>query len=541
MYSGQTTNYNLPQYEPSDRPKYLTDFNTAMQNIDNNMKSIDNKFNENIITNFNVVDNSLDTLNLDEILSSNFIKNYNYIDLQSYEKNSGYVRLTNDIKKYQVIEHNDYVYIKVPLIFNKIYNATLTNFYHALGIIIIDDDENVVFSPTDNNIIETINCIFRTKENYKYAIINMKINGHNNDLFKYFYQLAYIENTNVLTKFNKSRLLNENDELFSKENWYLRYYDQTTPQISTNKGAKVIVYPITKGLKYIVNSTNFQLCAGLGICDNNLNISYISSNEHLQEKTNFKYTFIAEFDGFLILSNPTSSENGSAYVYDDFMDDYKINLEHLKIGFIGDSICAGNGYAGGYAKCLNEIYGLNYQNIGVSGGRIAVNSSGGGSFFICENIQNFDQNLNAICIEGGINDYYNETPLGTITSDFDDTIDNTTFIGALEKIFRECYNNYPTIPVFFLISHNATRCCYHQNDIGLTFLDYIDAIYKVCKKYGIHIINICQDINFNTGASNTLYNNYTSGDGLHPNEAGYKKFYVPSLVSYINNIINNIN
>lgn len=43
LYSGQTTNYNLPQYEPSDKPKYLTDFNTAMQNIDTNMKTIDDK------------------------------------------------------------------------------------------------------------------------------------------------------------------------------------------------------------------------------------------------------------------------------------------------------------------------------------------------------------------------------------------------------------------------------------------------------------------------------------------------------------------
>lgn len=29
--SNQTTNYGLPQYVPDDKPKYLTDFNYAME------------------------------------------------------------------------------------------------------------------------------------------------------------------------------------------------------------------------------------------------------------------------------------------------------------------------------------------------------------------------------------------------------------------------------------------------------------------------------------------------------------------------------
>ena len=42
-YSNQTTNYNLPQYSADDKPKYLSDFNQAMSNIDTVIKGVDDK------------------------------------------------------------------------------------------------------------------------------------------------------------------------------------------------------------------------------------------------------------------------------------------------------------------------------------------------------------------------------------------------------------------------------------------------------------------------------------------------------------------
>ena len=42
-FSSSTTNYNLPQYQPSDKPKFLTDFNNAMKTIDTKIKSVDDK------------------------------------------------------------------------------------------------------------------------------------------------------------------------------------------------------------------------------------------------------------------------------------------------------------------------------------------------------------------------------------------------------------------------------------------------------------------------------------------------------------------
>lgn len=39
-YTNKTANYNLPQYIADDKPKYLTDFNTAMELIDTAIKGV---------------------------------------------------------------------------------------------------------------------------------------------------------------------------------------------------------------------------------------------------------------------------------------------------------------------------------------------------------------------------------------------------------------------------------------------------------------------------------------------------------------------
>ena len=49
-FTNTTTNYKLPQYVPDDKPKYLTDFNKAMEDIDTNMKKIEDKADTNTST-----------------------------------------------------------------------------------------------------------------------------------------------------------------------------------------------------------------------------------------------------------------------------------------------------------------------------------------------------------------------------------------------------------------------------------------------------------------------------------------------------------
>lgn len=46
--TNHTTNYNLPIYIATDKPKYLTDFNNAMQTIDSAIKGVADSFPDNV-------------------------------------------------------------------------------------------------------------------------------------------------------------------------------------------------------------------------------------------------------------------------------------------------------------------------------------------------------------------------------------------------------------------------------------------------------------------------------------------------------------
>ena len=46
--TNHTTNYNLPIYIATDKPKYLTDFNNAMQTIDSAIKGVADSIPDNV-------------------------------------------------------------------------------------------------------------------------------------------------------------------------------------------------------------------------------------------------------------------------------------------------------------------------------------------------------------------------------------------------------------------------------------------------------------------------------------------------------------
>lgn len=212
-----------------------------------------------------------------------------------------------------------------------------------------------------------------------------------------------------------------------------------------------------------------------------------------------------------------------------------------KIGYTGDSICYGLGYAGGYAGIIDKQLGITSNNIGVSGGHIAKDRSD--VFVISDSISQLDNDISMLIMEGGINDYSNYVNIGAITNDYTAELDQTTFYGGLEKLMRDANNRFPEIPKAFIIVHKVNlSCVQNPNDVhpnNVTFENYIDAIYACCRKYSIDVIDINKNSGFNTYLPDVA-RKYTfkdaqhpTGDGLHPNIAGYSKWYVPAIVNWI--------
>lgn len=191
----------------------------------------------------------------------------------------------------------------------------------------------------------------------------------------------------------------------------------------------------------------------------------------------------------------------------------------------GDSICAGAGYAGGYAKIIGEENGMTVQNIAVGGGTLAHTGS---TFCISESIGDLRADADYVILDGGGNDADSGVSLGTISQGYNAELDNTTFIGAFETMLKAAITRFPTKKIGYIFIHK----CVYLFDSSVEN-SYYDAAKKCCEKWGIPYC----DLNTQTLPLNyieALRTAYTAnGDGYHPNEQGYKLFYVPKITAWL--------
>ena len=84
--------------------------------------------------------------------------------------------------------------------------------------------------------------------------------------------------------------------------------------------------------------------------------------------------------------------------------------------------------------------------------------------------------------------------------------------------------------------HDCDNTSHIYNDAGYTFTDYAAAIVTTCKKYHVGVANVFANSGFNTG-NKSVCNKYTfhyngvypDGDGVHPSEEAYQKYYLPQV------------
>ena len=98
----------------------------------------------------------------------------------------------------------------------------------------------------------------------------------------------------------------------------------------------------------------------------------------------------------------------------------------------GDSIAYGKGSAGGYGKCIADKYGMTLTNEAVDGATLTPNITdkvyGGTRGCISTVVTNSTALAKAdyILLEGGVNDAWNNAPVGTLTDGFAAAYDETT-------------------------------------------------------------------------------------------------------------------
>ena len=222
-------------------------------------------------------------------------------------------------------------------------------------------------------------------------------------------------------------------------------------------------------------------------------------------------------------------------------------LKGKKIIYDGDSIAEGRlgeiaNNGGGYAKLIADMTNGIYVNQAVGGGYLHSTSEQG-RHSVVDNLQNLPTDGDLYCFEGGINDYWTNATLGTYSpDDFTSDVDNTTVCGALETIFRYALTNFVGKPICFVITHKVQETAYTKNTKGDTFKDYRDSMVAICEKYSIPYYDAFLESGLN-GWNSVQSNLYMTanisgvGDGTHPNELGYKQYYVPQLIALFKKIM----
>lgn len=314
-------------------------------------------------------------------------------------------------------------------------------------------------------------------------------------------------------------------------------------QSINNDAYQVRIYKLYKNHKYKATGRQRYANAGFMILDNYCELTYVSQEYSQNTANEFTYEFTAVNDGFAVCQD--TGTNLKSYLYEAYESSLlSSRLSGLTIAYNGDSITesrtntSATSYNGGaYPKIIADLTNSSYANFSVGGGTLAEISTSGHQ--VVNDITNMNGNYDAIILSGGINDYWKNVPLGSYTEgDYTSDVNIATICGALESIFRQAINKWCGKPIMFVITHKIGGTAFTQNTAGYTFDDVHTKIVGICHKYSIPYYDAYQDSGLNSyiDIMNTTY--MTAGvsgrpDHTHPNEEAYKRYYVPQVISMI--------
>ena len=198
--------------------------------------------------------------------------------------------------------------------------------------------------------------------------------------------------------------------------------------------------------------------------------------------------------------------------------------------FTGDSICYGAGYAGGYAGIIGTDNDMGISNTGKTGATLATGTTSGGvnRYWISDLVGQMPAGYDYYIVEGGVNDadVGLGVQLGALSSGYTATLDTTTLYGAVESICKTLQTTFAGKKIGFVIPHN----CYPQSHRWNT--EFRPAIKEACEKWGVPYLDLSELVPqlYNLTALRVYTDN---NDGWHPNEQGYKLFYVPKIEAWM--------
>ena len=222
-------------------------------------------------------------------------------------------------------------------------------------------------------------------------------------------------------------------------------------------------------------------------------------------------------------------------------------LFRKSITFNGDSICAGDGTPGGYAKIIAERNEMVYENIAVCGATVVSGQyskrTGNPRHWICRTIERMNADADYAIVEGGVNDASinvgdpDKLPIGKLSEGYDAELDDTTFYGAFESMLKALVKRFAGKKYGYIAVHQMAKKfspCYEGED------NFYVAAKRCCAKWGVPFCDItstCPPLAFFKKSSDPelieIGVSNTKGDGWHPNEIGYKRYYCDKIEAWL--------
>lgn len=208
------------------------------------------------------------------------------------------------------------------------------------------------------------------------------------------------------------------------------------------------------------------------------------------------------------------------------MMDYSL----LKMACLGDSLTFGQGIEIPYSDLVKKELGLSeVYNYGIGWSTIADGIHcycHPDNFSLAHNpfIDRFDlmKSADILIVCGGVNDHGVNIPLG----DIQDTV-RTTFYGALNLLIQGLKDRNPQSYIIFMTPFQYDVI----NADGVHLSVFVDAILRVCEKYGIDCYDCYHEIPFQA--------NTDTIDGVHPTQRFVSEVWAPGIAQFLRDHICN--
>lgn len=177
-----------------------------------------------------------------------------------------------------------------------------------------------------------------------------------------------------------------------------------------------------------------------------------------------------------------------------------------------------------YADQIAELYSMTLTNAAVSGTTLAVREGRTDSILerVTANLKG--QSVEYIVLEGGINDVFNDVPVGVVEDSYTASFDTSTSLGALETLCALLMRRYPDSKKLFILAHRITGWYEKQNAL-------FDKMILVLEKWGIPYIDMRKESEL-FALNDTLNEKFFyESDGIHPLKETYETHYVPKIVN----------